>query len=121
MKSRMLFLLFLTVFVVSLSADYEGLKVYKAAVKNQPSLKKSTKIDRGRQLYIVNFKDINNMDTVLLDSKYGLKLYECIADGICIFKLDTNQTQPKKLHSIVQSESNINSIVEYLPYKFHSF
>jgi len=121
MKGKTIFLLFLTVFSINVSADYEVLKAYKADVKNQPIVKSSAKVQRDTQLYIVDFKDINKMDTELLESKYGLKLHECIADGICIFRLNTNQTQQKELNLIIQNESNINSMTEYLPYKFKAY
>jgi len=118
MKGKTIFLLLVTILSINLSANYEALKAYKADVKNQPIFKSSAITQTDTRLYIVNFKDINKMDTELLASQYGLKLYECIADGICIFKLDTNQTQQKELDFIMQNESNIDSIVKYLPYKF---
>lgn len=121
MKGKGIFIVFLTLFSMNVSADYEALKAYKAEVKNQPIVKSSAKVKRDTQLYIVNFKDINKIDTELLESKYGLTLYECIADGICIFKLDTNQTQQKELNLIIQNETNINSMREYLPYEFKTY
>lgn len=121
MKGKMIFLLYVTIFSINLSANYEALKAYKADIKNQPIFKSSTTTQADTQLYIVNFKDINKMDTELLESQYRLKLHKCIADGICIFKLDTNQTQYKELDFIIENESNINSIIEYLPYEFKAY
>jgi len=121
MKGKMIFLLCVTIFSINLSANYEALKAYKADIKNQPIFKSSTTTQTDTQLYIVNFKDINKMDTELLESQYGLKLHKCIADGICIFKLDANQTQHKELDFIIHNESNINSIIEYLPYEFKAY
>jgi len=121
MKGKGIFIVFITLFSMNVSADYEVLKAYKTDVKNQPIVKSSAKVQRDTQLYIVDFKDINKMDTELLEFKYGLKLHECIADGICIFKLDAKQTQQKECNLIIQNESNINSIIKYLPYEFKSY
>ena len=104
-----------------LSADYNGLKAYKQQIKMQPKVFLSTAHEGTHSYFVIDFKDINKMDTFALEKKYALKLSECIADGICIFKFLNAKTQQLLVKEILQKEPNIKSLKVYKPYRFKTF
>jgi hypothetical protein len=102
-------------------ANYESLKMYKQDVKNQVKTEKAAPLKRSNSQFVIDFVDINAMDIYNLHQKYGLTLTQCIADGICIFKFDNNQTNRVQLDEIIKKEVNIKQIKEYKPYEFRPF
>ena len=122
MRSKFNILMVCTLLGSALSADYEGLKAYKREVKMQAKLFRSSGVEQSKNDYfVIDFKDINSMDTFALEKKYGLKLSECIADGICIFQFLHAQTQRLSIREILQKETNIRSIEAYKSYNFRAF
>ncbi len=121
MRSSLSIVFLLTLVSTLLSADYEGLKAYKERVKLQPKVLESTAFEETNSYFIIDFKDINKMDTFALEEKYGLKLFECIADGICVFQFLYAQTQRLPSAEILQKEANIRSIKAYKTYEFKAF
>ena len=122
MRSKLNILMVCTLFGSALSADYEGLKAYKREVRMQAKLFRSSGVEQSKNDYfVIDFKDINSMDTFALEKKYGLKLSECIADGICIFQFLHAQTQRLSIREILQKETNIRSIEAYKSYNFRAF
>ena len=104
-----------------LSADYDGLKAYKQQIKMQPQVFLSTVHKENYSYFVIDFKDLNKMDTFALEKKYALKLSECIADGICIFKFLNAKTQQLSVKKILHKEPNIKSLRVYKPYRFKTF
>jgi len=121
MKNNLLFFVLLSVVGVNLFADYEQLKAYKREIKTQTNIKKSSPLQTHSPYFVIDFIDINKMDTYSLEKKYGLKLSQCIADGICIFKFKNFQTQYLDSQKIIQEESNIAKIRVYRAYDFKAF
>jgi hypothetical protein len=121
MKNNLLFIALFGVIYVNLYADYEQLKAYKRAVKTQINIKKSPSFQADSSYFVIDFKDINKMNTFKLEKKYGLQLFQCIADGICIFKFINSPTQHLQSKKIIQEESNIQTIKLYKAYDFKAF
>ena len=114
-----LLLLYATGFAATL--NYEALKEYKQSTNRQNNIKNAPALQKRDSLFVIDFKDINKMNTYLLEEKYALKLQQCIADGICIFKFLKYQTQPLERRRIKELESNIEDIKPYRAYKFKAF
>lgn len=121
MKSKINILIICILISTILSADYESLKAYKQQVKMQPHLLRSAAFKTKNAYYVIDFKDINKMNTFVLEQQYALKLSECIADGICIFKFLNAQTQQLNKNEILNAEPNIKALKEYKSYKFKAF
>ena len=121
MKSKLNILVMITLMSISLSADYEELKAYKAQIKMQPHALHSSRYETQSSYFILDFKDINQMDTFVLKERYALKLSECIADGICIFQFLNSKTQQLPITEILQNETNIRSVKAYKSYEFQAF
>ncbi len=121
MKSKINILIVCSLISTVLSADYEDLKAYKQQIKIEPHLLRSAAFKTTNSYYVIDFKDINKMDTFALEQKYTLKLSECIVDGICIFKFLNAQTQQLNISEILNAEPNIKALKEYKPYEFKAF
>jgi len=102
-------------------ANYASLKAYKQDVRNQVKIEKASLFKRSNSLFVIEFMNINKMDTYSLKQKYGFELTQCIADGICVFKFDNNQSNLLKFDEIIKKEANIKQIKEYKPYEFKAF
>ena len=116
-------ILIICLFVLSQNcfANYATLKAYKQGVKNQVKIEKAPLFKRSNSLFVIEFVNINKMDTYSLKQKYGFELTQCIADGICIFKFDNNQSNLFKFDEIINKEVNIKQIKEYKSYEFKAF
>ena len=121
MKSSLLMVLTVTLVSAVYAGNYEGLKAYKAKIKNQATVKKSSALEQKVEYFVIEFKDINKMDTYFLEKKYALKLSQCIADGICIFEFMDAQTQQLNINEIISTQTNIKQIKEYKAYEFQAF
>lgn len=117
-KKTVIFILFVLI-GFNLSANYDQLREYKTKTKS--ITQNYLVLQNTRQYYIVNFKDLNKMDTDKLEKEYALKLYQCIADGICIFKFKNFKIKPLDINNIVDKETNIIDIQAYKPYHFQTF
>jgi len=121
MKSSLVVFAIVTLVSVVDARNYEGLKAYKMTIKNQTIVKKSSALKQKVEYFVIDFKDINKMDTFSLEKKYALKLSQCIADGICIFKFMDAQTQQLNINKIISTQTNIKQIKEYKAYEFQVF
>jgi len=122
MKNSYLALYLLCAGVVgNLSADYSDLKEYKARKKAQIQTEIKSNYKLKGAFFIIDFKDINKMDTYALEQRYNLKLYQCIADGICVFKFKDFKKEALYREEILKRESNIKNIRLYKAYDFTAF
>ncbi len=121
MKNNLIIVLLCLFVNIKAFADYEHLKAYKAEVKNQTNIQKMSPLLNSALYYVIDFKDINKMDTYSLEEKYALQLHQCIADGICIFKFKKFKKQHLKIDNIMHRESNIEKIKVYKAYDFKAF
>lgn len=120
MKSRNLLILLLF-FNNCLHAEYESMQKYKRNLQTRPSEQKSMQSKIKTDLYVIEFKDLNAMDTYSLEKKYNLRLVQCIADGICVFRNENKQIKNFNRQNIIDSEENIKNIKPYVPYRFRIF
>lgn len=123
MKNKIL-LVFICCVNMSLFADYESIKEYKKSVikKKQHAVEKfDTNSTNEKLLLEVRYYDINKMDTEYLEKMYDISLWNCIADGICIFKYNGNESREAILNRIRTNEKNIKNIKQYEKYNFKTF
>jgi hypothetical protein len=118
---------FVFIATLSLSEEYKTLKEYKQNFHNVSNKSPNrdtapTEIEKKYKNFIeISYYDINEMDTDLLEKKYGLDLWLCIGDGICIFKAKKEKNCEIIIERIKKEEPAINSVKKYFRYEFKPF
>ncbi|MBU0719729.1 hypothetical protein KJ877_00145 [bacterium] len=120
-------LLLLIMLFGSANAEYEKLKEYKQNSKNtlnksQKNTSEASEMEKKYKNYIeISYKDINTMNTEQLEEKYGIYLWLCIADGICVFKSKKNQDMDLLIQTIQKEEPDIDRVKKYYMDQFKPF
>ena len=120
-------LLILVIFFLSFDclAEYDSLKEYKNKtnrLKKTDALKSQSAVDKEyRNLLEIRYHDINRMDTDSLEVKYNIYLWQCIADGICVFRYRGDENINFIIDRIKKSEKSIKNIRKYEKYNFRVF
>jgi len=116
-----IYLLFLFVLHTASFAKYETMQEFKKNLKQQKHMS-TAYVHESSDEFIINFKDINLMDTFELENRYSFRLVQCIADGICIFKYKGKSDRMKEnIQKVLENETNVKEILEYKPYNFKAF
>lgn len=105
--------------------EYEELKKNKYNVKRKDKINevrnKSKLKNKYMNLLEIKYYDINQMNTDSLEVKYDIFLWQCIADGICVFRYKGNENINFVIQTIKNSEKSIKNIREYKEYNFKLF
>jgi len=102
MKSRNLLIL-LVFFNNCLHAEYESMQKYKKNLQTRPSEQDSMQSKTKTDLYVIEFKDLNAMDTYSLEKKYNLRL---VQPKLCNRKLKISPMLALKAHSLKIDTTN---------------
>lgn len=105
MKSKIVNLFFVLLALnVFLSADsYRNLRAYKSKNPSQEQQLKGDSI-------MVRFKDINNFNFQGFEKRYKVKLFVCVAHGVCVFKLSQRENIVEILDTIQRDEKEVESV-----------
>ena len=115
-------IVYIFVVFVSLKAyDYSALQAKKAQLKYESQLTQKDGVNPFARYFVIDFYDINKMDTWKLEERYSLQLHLCIADGICVFRYLHADTIPLDIATILHDETNIKKIYEYKNYNFQAY
>jgi len=116
-------IIIIAILSVLCNADYEKLKEYKHSCKFciHTDLHQQAAAADKTNLIEIKYYDINDMQTELLEKKYGLVLWLAIADGICIYKYVGNDDIYVIIKQLRKNIANIKSIRKYKKYNFNSY
>lgn len=105
-------------------ADYKALQEYKENYKAKSNVVEFRSVEKESKYknYVqIIYNDINKMNTDMLQSKYGLYLWQCIVDGVCVFEYKGTNNIEFIIEKIKSEQKDIKYIKKYGQFQFIPF
>jgi len=81
----------------------------------------STLLAQGSQMIQLRFVDINSFNFTTFEETYKVAFQYCVADGICLFKNNSQESTARLVELLKVQEQGLKEIKVYKNYKMKAF
>ena len=81
----------------------------------------STLLAQGSQMIQLRFVDINSFNFTTFEETYEVAFQYCVADGICLFKNNSQENTASLVELLKVQEQGLKEIKVYKNYKMKAF